>query len=333
MERNESQAERKPIIALGELLVDFIPENPEEGIADTGSVLKTASGSAGIFACAAARLGAPSAFIGKVGKDSLSRMVTNAISSQGVDISRLTVSDEGQIGLAFLEYTKTGRNYQYYRENSVGSRLSADNVDDSAVQGAYAVHFPGMLLELTAEMRSACEKLVELAKKYGVAISFDPNIRRELAKDPVAHQRLIWAVRQADIVAPTLEEAKIITGKETIGDILRALHELGPRVVALTRDKNGAVFSMDGRVAVADGIPIEEIDPTGAGDALAAALCVALKEKMPLEKLAAFCNCAGALVITRRGAIGMALPSRDQVEAMMASGICHVHCNTLENME
>ena len=40
MERNESQAERKPIIALGELLVDFIPENPEEGIADTGCIFQ-----------------------------------------------------------------------------------------------------------------------------------------------------------------------------------------------------------------------------------------------------------------------------------------------------
>lgn len=333
MEYSKTSAGRSPIIALGELLVDFIPENPDMRIADAGSVLKTASGSAGIFACAAARLGASSAFIGKVGRDSLSRMVTDAIRGQGVDVSRLTVSDEGQIGLAFLEYTESGRNYQYYRKNSVGSRLSAADVDDGAVQGAYAVHFPGMLLELTAEMRSACEKLVELAHRHGALVSFDPNIRRELENDPEACQRMIWAVRQADVVAPTLEEAKKITGKDTVGDILRALHALGPRVVALTRDKDGAVFSMDGQVAVADGISVAAVDPTGAGDTLAAALCVALQEEMPLERLAAFCNCAGALAITRRGAIGMALPAREQVEAMMASGACLVHRCALEEME
>ena len=85
------------ILALGELLVDLIPAEQQMRIQDTGPVLKTASGSAGIFACAAARLGAPVGFIGKVGRDPLSRMVTEAIQREGVDTRCLTVSDEGQI--------------------------------------------------------------------------------------------------------------------------------------------------------------------------------------------------------------------------------------------
>ena len=112
---------RKPILALGELLVDLVPGREGMRIEDAGPVVKTASGSAGIFACAATLLGGRGGFIGKVGRDSLSRMVAGTLRGQGVDLSRLIVSDEGQMGLAFLEYLPEGRNYQYYRKNSVGT--------------------------------------------------------------------------------------------------------------------------------------------------------------------------------------------------------------------
>ena len=49
---NASPLTRKPILALGELLVDLIPERTGMRMEDAGAVIKTASGSAGIFACA-----------------------------------------------------------------------------------------------------------------------------------------------------------------------------------------------------------------------------------------------------------------------------------------
>ena len=202
------------ILALGELLIDLIPARDGMRLEDEGPVIKTASGSAGIFACAAALLGGNSGFIGKVGQDSLSRMATHVLREQGVDLSHLVQTDEGQLGLAFLEYLPEGRNYQYYRKNSVGSTLSADDLDEAYIAAAFAIHFPGMLLELTPQMRGACQKAVEIARANGVLVSFDPNIRRELTSNEAARERLLWAVRNADIVAPTLEEGRMVTGEQ-----------------------------------------------------------------------------------------------------------------------
>ena len=328
-----SEHAKKQLLALGELLIDLIPGTEGMRMEDAGPVIKTASGSAGIVACAMAELGGNGGFIGKVGRDSLSRLATTTLAARGVDMSHVTVSDEGQIGLAFLEYLPEGRNYQYYRKNSVGSVLRPDDLDESYIAGAYAVHYPGMLLELTEEMRSSCLRLVEIARAHGVLVSFDPNIRREIASNEEARLRLMDAVRSADIIAPTLEEGRMITGETTIGNVLRALHAMGPSVVALTRDKDGAVLSRNGQVAIAHGIAIDAIDPTGAGDSFAAALCVGLQEDMPLEQLACFCNCTGSLVCTKKGAIGMALPSRAQVEELMASGMCTVETTTLDAIE
>ena len=324
---------RKEILALGELLVDLVPGRDNMRIEEAGPVIKTASGSAGIFACAVTLLGGRGSFIGKVGSDSLSRMVTDTLRAQGVDLSHLIVADEGQIGLAFLEYLPGGRNYQYYRKNSVGSLLRAEDLDEEHIRAAYAVHFPGMLLELTPQMRGACQRLVELANAAGVLVSFDPNIRRELAADEEARRRLLWAVAHADVVAPTLLEGQMITGRKTVGDVLRALHAMGPKVVALTRDKDGAVLSSGGLVAIAPGIDEPPVDHTGAGDTLAAALCVGLQEGMPLARLACFCNCAGPLVITKQGAIGMALPARAEVEALMARQEHRVRTLRLDQVE
>lgn len=321
---------KKNLLSLGELLIDLIPGAEGMKIEDAGPVIKTASGSAGIVACAMTLLGGNGGFIGKVGYDSLSRLATATLKNQGVDVSHLAVSDEGQTGLAFLEYLPEGRNYQYYRKNSVGSLLRPEELDEDYIAGAYAVHFPGMLLELTPEMRASCEKLVEIAKKNGVLVSFDPNIRREIAADAAALERLRWAVRNADIIAPTLDEGRMLTGETTVGGVLRALHAMGPKIIALTRDKDGAVLSRGGQVAIARGIPIHAVDPTGAGDSFAAALCVGIQEDMPLDRLAAFCNCTGSLVCTKKGAIGMALPTRAQVEELMASGICAVELTSLE---
>ncbi len=320
------------ILALGELLIDLIPGRDGMRMEDEGPVIKTASGSAGIFACAAALLGGNSGFIGKVGRDSLSRMATHTLHQQGVDISHLVQAEEGQLGLAFLEYLPDGRNYQYYRKNSVGSTLCAADLDEEYIASAFAIHFPGMLLELTSEMRSACQRAVEIARAHGVLVSFDPNIRRELTSNEEARERMLWAVRSADVVAPTLEEGRIVTGEQEIGAVLRALHAMGPRVVALTRDKDGAVLSRDGMVAFAPGIDQPPIDPTGAGDTLAAALCVGLRENMDLARLACFCICAGTLAIRHKGAIGMALPTRVQVEELMDSGVCPVTTARLDEL-
>jgi len=306
------------ILAIGELLVDFIPSRQGLKIHECGEIIKTASGSSGIFACAVNNFSKNAGFIGKIGKDSLSQLVFNIIKEQGVDVSRVIISDEGQIGLAFIEYTEFGRNYQFYRNDSVGSKLSPEELDVEYISHAFAIHYSGMLLELPPQMQASCIRAVEIARENGVLVSFDPNIRKEMIKTSSALDRLRNSVSTADIISPTLEEAEFITGETDIKKILSALHHMGPVVVALTRDKRGAILSCNGEVICEDGIDIKATDPTGAGDAFSAALISGIQQGLPLDKLAKFCNCAGALTTTKQGTIGMALPTLQDVEQMMA---------------
>ncbi len=327
-----SANERGPVVSLGEILIDLIPARGTMRLEDPGEVVKTASGSAGIFACAAARFGASSVFLGKLGRDPLSRMASRAIEAYGVDLSRAVESAEGQIGLAFIEYLEDRRNYQYYRTGSVGSFYSAGELDEDCVAGAYALHFPGMLLELSDSIRSACLKAAQVAKASGVLFSFDPNIRKEM-NGGESRRRMLDMISLADVVEPTLDEARIITGKTGIGEILRCLHDMGPKVVALTRDKDGAVISAGGKVAFADGIDVDAVDPTGAGDTFSAALIACIQQGMNVEEAARFCNSAGTLVAMRRGAIGLSLPTSQEVRDMAASPLCVSRVESLDQLK
>lgn len=310
------------LLVLGELLLDFIPERLDMRLAEAGAVIKTVSGSAGIFACAAASMGAHCGFIGKVGQDAFSQLALHTIQEAGVDTSRIVHTSQGQIGLAFVEYLPDCRNYQYYRDRSAGSQLGPEDLEEDSIRDAQILHLPGMLLELNENMREACFRAVEIARANHVLVSFDPNLRKELRGSDAARERMFRMIRQADILSPTLSEAQEITGYQEIPDVLRCLHDQGPKLIALTRDKDGAILSTGRDVFYTGGIDVPVVDPTGAGDTFAAALACCVKENMEPEYAVQFCNCAGSLVCMKRGAIGMAIPTREEILKLMASELC-----------
>jgi ribokinase len=69
-------------------------------------------------------------------------------------------------------------------------------------------------------------------------------------------------------------------------------------------------------------ISVEAVDATDAGDAFAAALCVALVENRPLAEAGTFANAAAAIATTKLGA-QPSLPRREAITALMASKSRH----------
>jgi sugar/nucleoside kinase (ribokinase family) len=315
---------RNRVVAIGELLVEFIPTDPNGLLNQNGTMIKTASGSSGIFACASAKFKNKTGIICQVGKDSLSEFVLNTVKSEGIDTDQVKISDEGQIGISFVEYVNDGRNFQFYRQDSVGSKLSVDSINEQYIKESAAIHFPGMLLELSESMREVCIQAVKIAKENDVIVSFDPNIRKELILKSGAVERLKWVISQADVISPTLEEAKFITGKEDIIDIIDELHNIGPKFIAITRDKNGAVISSGREIILLEGMNVAAIDPTGAGDTFAAALLSGILCGWDLVKIGKFSNCAGAVVTLKQGTIGLAVPTKDEVEKFVEAYQCKV---------
>lgn len=308
---------RNRVCVIGELLLEFLPANGSITFSSHGQMVKSPSGAAGIFACAAAALGGNVGFIGRVGDEAFSRFVLSEVEAHGVDVSQVGVVSGRQIGLAFVEEVAGERNFIYYRRDSAGSTLNGADISPAYIRSSAAIHFPAMLLWLSQSMREACLQAITLAKAYGVLVSIDPNIRPELG-DPGESGLLRRVLAQADVLTPNIEEACRISGTDNPDTALSRLLAMGPSLVAITRGAGGALLATATERVELPGIAVKAVDTVGAGDTFAAGLLVALLEGMGVREAGRFANNAAALKVSQLGAIGRGLPKRAEVLEQIA---------------
>ena len=94
------------VVAIGELLVDFIQEDPT----DTGKRLYSANpgGAPCNLLAMMRRLGKEAAFIGKVGNDALGYMLRDALISQNIHVENLCFDSKVPTTLAFVSKNEEG---------------------------------------------------------------------------------------------------------------------------------------------------------------------------------------------------------------------------------
>jgi ribokinase len=96
----------------------------------------------------------------------------------------------------------------------------------------------------------------------------------------------------------------------------RSLLGRGPRAAILQAGDAGDLLVWNGGEAFLPRLTVECIDATGAGDAFAGGLAVALAEGQPIPDAAAFANAVAALSTTALGAQG-GMPTRAAVDAFL----------------
>ena len=255
------------ICVVGSANVDLVARCerlPRPGETVTGAVFERIPGGKGANqAVAAARLGARTGFVGRIGRDDL---VLRSLEAEGVDV-RGVRRDDGESGVALILVDAAGENVIVVAPGA-NSRLTAADV---AVADADAVlcqlEIPGEAVEAAA------------ARATGLfCLNAAPAV-------PVP----LEALRRADVVVVNRFE-------------LDALPET-PRLAALTLGAEGAVLLENGEeVARAAPPAVTAVDGTAAGDAFCAALLVSLLEgRDRLEALRRACA-AGALAASRFGA-------------------------------
>ncbi|HVN62977.1 MAG TPA: ribokinase [Gaiellaceae bacterium] len=258
---------RPSVCVVGSANVDLVARCerlPRPGETVTGAEFERVPGGKGANqAVAAARLGARTSFVGRIGTDDL---VLRSLEAEGVGVTGVH-RDEGESGVALILVDAAGENVIVVAPGA-NARLTAADVtvvDDDAVL---------CQLEIPIEAVSAAA-----AQAQGL---FCLNAAPAL---PVPAEVL----RRADLVVVNRYE-------------LDALAET-PRLVALTLGAEGAVLLEDGaEIARAEPPPVTAVDGTAAGDAFCAALVVSLLEgRDRLEALRRACA-AGAIAASCPGA-------------------------------
>jgi sugar/nucleoside kinase (ribokinase family) len=306
------------VIAIGEALVEIMRPAVGVSLDQTGAFQGPfASGAPAIFAVAAARLGMRVGFVGQVGEDAFGRLLQKRLESESVNTEYLQVSKEYATSTAFVAYSLTGsREFVFHLRHA-----AAGNIDPRAIQPEYFssikwLHISGSFLTLSDACREACSRAVDLTRKAGGKVSFDPNLRPELMSLDECRNVYAPYLDAADLLLPTADEACLLSGSADEAEAARKLQGDAKRLVVFKRGSGGSTFFAPGKRLDVSGFHVEEVDPTGAGDCFNAACLAGLINGWALDRTARFANAAGALAVTRQGPMEGA-PTLVQIERFL----------------
>ncbi|MEX2501819.1 MAG: PfkB family carbohydrate kinase [Trueperaceae bacterium] len=305
------------LLALGELLIDFVPDRSGVTLGEAERFVKAAGGAPANVAVGASRLGLSSGFVGKVGDDPFGRWLAEVLARDGVDVRQLCFDDAARTALAFVSLTASGeRDFSFFRHPSADMRHRADEIDLDAVAAAKILHH-GSISLIQEPARSATLAAIDAARAAGATVSYDPNLRLPLWPDADAARagiRSVWDL--AHLIKISEDELQFLTGASD-DDAARSLWHDDLRLLVVTHGADGARWYTRASERTVAGFGVSVVDTTGAGDAFVAALLTRWADAPDLADDAdrltdavREANAYAALTTTHRGAIP-ALPTRE----------------------
>ena len=295
------------VVVVGSANTDFLirgPKLPGPGETATGEEFHEGAGGKGANqAVAAARLGARTALVARVGRDRRGDELLRGLTAEGVDLRQVARDPDAPTGAAVIMVDRQGEKTILIAPGANG-RLGVADVDAAAgmIQAARVV-----LCQLEVPV-DAVLAAARLARAAGARVVLDPAPARPLPDE---------LLRLLDVIRPNAGEAETLTGvkvrdRKSARQAADVLLGRGVGAVAVQAGDEGNLLVWPGGECWMPKIPVKSVDATGAGDALAGGLAVMLAEGRPLEEAGPFANAAAALKTTAVGAQA-GLPRRDAV--------------------
>lgn len=317
------------LISIGEMLIDFIPQEKGVGLSDVSSFEKAPGGAPANVAAAVSRYGQASKMVTKLGKDAFGDFLVETLQHVGVDTRYVFRTNETNTGLAFVSLKSNGeRDFSFYRNPSADLLLEADEIEDSMVEEGDILHFCSVDL-VESPMKYAHEKLIQLVHNKQGIVCFDPNVRLPLWSDHEKCRKTILAfIPKAHIVKISDEELEFITGFKDESAALQSLFAGNVKVVVYTKGSEGASIITRDHSYSKEAFKVNAVDTTGAGDAfIGGFLSCLLRDGVTVaglesyvekhsDYLLSFSNASGALTTTKKGGIS-ALPALEEIQQLL----------------
>jgi fructokinase len=320
------------LVSLGELLIDFTPM----GISESNNPIfeRNPGGGPANLACAAAKLGADTAFIGKVGNDIFGRALKQILSDNHVNTKGLLLSNTYKTTLSFVQLDDSGeRSFSFYRKNGADTMLRFEEIDLSILDNC-KYFFCSSVLMAEGDSRETSFAMIEAARKRNSTVVFDPNLRLNLWENAeLAKKYILKALPLADIVKVSEEELLFLTGEANIEKAAaRLTSECQFQALLVTLGAKGCYAVTGAGDFYTPGFAVNTADTTAAGDSFTGGFLYKLIQsgkhisscsREELMESVRFANAVGALTTTRKGAIS-ALPGKTEVEQLLSAQNCGV---------
>ncbi|WP_440446678.1 sugar kinase [Paenibacillus elgii] len=320
--RAEQQQMFQPeIITFGESMALMMPEG-SKGIEYSSRFQGLFGGAESNVAIGVSRLGHRAGWFSRLGKDPLGRMIMKKIRGEGVDVSRVELTTEAPTGLMLREVVSGKTSVYYYRKGSAASTLKPEHLDEQYIKQAKYLHVTGITTALSPTCRETVREAMKLARKYGVKVCFDPNLRLKLWSLEEAREVLLELAQEADYFLPGLDELKLLYQTDSFDEIVSRLSQL--KAVSIVKGGEDVTYIVEqGRVSSVPYFKAEQVvDTVGAGDGFCAGFFVGLLKGYSLEEAVRLGNLIGCMVVQMEGD-WEGIPTWEQVEAFL-NNVKHV---------
>ena len=295
------------VCVVGSFMMDLVasaPRRPARGETVIGTEFSTFLGGKGFNqAVAAARAGAETVFVGRLGDDDFGEAFRKALRAEGIDDSAVaTDSVEGTgVGLPVLE--PGGQNSIIVIPRANGA-VEPEHIREhaGAIERADVV-----LVQLELPLPAVVEA-ARVARRSGTRVILNPAPYTGIAE-------LRGLV---DVLVPNEVELAAISGGHRPGELEMAARRVradwGCNVVATLGEHGAVLVGRAGDVARIEPHRVDAVDTIGAGDTFCGYLARSLASGTPIGDAVRVANAAAALAVTRRGAADSAPRSHEVAE-------------------
>ena len=297
------------IAILGSINVDttyHVERFPQPGETISAISKSSAPGGKGANqAVAAARSGAKTYFVGKVGDDNEGKFMLEALREEHVDTDCIVVDKVHGTGTAMVTLDVNGQNHIMVYGGANQALLKEDLENTDKVLDS--VDFLISQFETPQDVTAAAFKE---AKNHGVITFLNPAPAHEI--DPEV-------LKYTDIIAPNETESAILTGIKLNGEdsMLKTAEYFADKGVdnlLITLGSRGVFYSTPNGHGLVPAFKVKAVDTTAAGDTFVGAMASQLHTNLDnIEEALVYGQRASSLTVQKMGAMP-SIPFGDQVE-------------------
>jgi ribokinase len=258
-------------------------------------------------AVAAAKLGAPTTLIGRLGRDAFGDELKAFLGGQGIDLSFVQQTDEAHTGTALITIANADNTIVVIP--GANALVNATDVEaPSLAKGDIAVSqfeipLPAIAAFFTRARAAGATTILNPAP----AIAFGQELL-DLVDILILNETELGLLAETEL-RDTDDQARFI-------DAARSLPAGKDKIICVTLGRRGVLALVHGKPLLIAGRAVKAVDTTGAGDCFVGAVAAQLAAGKPIHDALAYANAAASICVQRMGA-APSMPTAEEVEAVL----------------
>jgi ribokinase len=260
-------------------------------------------------AVAAAKLGAPTVLIGRLGKDAFGHELKAFLAAQGIDLSFVRETAEAHTGTAIITVANA--------DNTIVVIPGANALVSPADVAAAALAKGDIAVSQFEILLPAISAFFERARGVGATTILNPAPAIEF------HRALldlvdILILNESELGVLAKTELRDTDDDAQLIEAIRALQVGEDKIVCVTLGKRGVLAVIDGKPLVISGRIVKAVDTTGAGDCFVGAVAAQLAQGKAILNALGDANIAASICVQRMGA-APSMPTAAEVDAIIST--------------